>query len=145
MKIIAWLNKEVNEKKLVTASSFCNSNTCKSSVPTFTSIGQSSSTLYPTRFDIAKKTAAYEVKTPHNGLAVHNFYQPKTLKEDVGTEVTRVPSYKANEGFIPQVTPNIIEKTPSKGVPNRSCFTTSEQLADTQPRRFTPTAIKINR
>lgn len=110
-------------------------------------VGQSSGNIYPRSFDTTQKPRAHQYSsTPLYATTANTSCQPpKTYHAISSNTKVGVSSHQPNQGFIPKVTPNPILKTPSKVPIEQSRFVKSETLSDTQPRTYTPTAMKIKR
>ena len=145
-QVIAWLNKEVNENKLTPSTTATLNRT--STLPISSYTGPNLKVFPSSNFNtIQNSSNLHQFTTPQYHPTTKNAsnYQSH-FNTTYGDSKTNAPPYQARkQGFIPKVTPNPILKTPSKAPLNHSHLTKSESISDTQPRTYTPSAIKINR
>ena len=144
--MIAWLNKEVNEKKSTPSTTSTLHTT--STLPISSYTGQTLKGFPNSSFNKTQNSSnLHQFTTPQYHPTTKNASShPSHFSTTYGNSKTTAPLYQArNQGFIPKVTPNPILKTPTKAPLNHSHMAPSESISDTQPRTYTPSAIKINR
>lgn len=144
IQVIAWLNKELNERKIKPSCSSSSTLNTSSTIlrPAFS--GHPSSATHSASY-AGKIPKTYQYATPQFPT-INTSYQANTFNNTNFTvEPTKLSSYQASQSFVPKVTPNMNQKTPSKIPTNQPFSSTSDLSAETRPRAFTPAAMKINR